>query len=77
MTIFGASAGGTSVTRFTKELAQNLDCATSDHNEMVACIRSKKGEEIQNASALTEYKFCSYRSALGTNRGRELSCPPP
>ena len=95
VTIFGASAGGTSVTlhllsplseglfhqaiaesgvdlstfatqpvsyglRFAKELAQNLDCATSDHIAMVACIRSKKGEEIQNASALTDYQFYSY-----------------
>ena len=92
VTIFGTSAGGTSVTlhllsplseglfhqaiaesgvdlstfatqpvsyglRFAKELAQNLDCATSDHSEMVACIRSKKGEETQNASALTDYQF--------------------
>ena len=95
VTIFGASAGGTSVTlhllsplseglfhqaiaesgvdlstfatqpvsyglRFAKELAQNLDCATSDHGAMVACIRSKKGEEIQNATTLTDYRFYSY-----------------
>jgi len=46
--------------RFAKELAQNLDCATSDHSAMVACIRSKKGEEVQNASALTAYQFFSY-----------------
>ena len=46
--------------RFAKELARNLDCATGDHGAMVACIRSKKGEEIQNASALTGYQFYSY-----------------
>ena len=95
VTIFGASAGATSVTlhllsplskglfhqaiaesgvdlspfaiqpvsfglRFAKELAQKLDCATSDHSAMVACIRSKKGEEIQNASNSINYRFYEY-----------------
>ena len=46
--------------RFAKELAQNPDCVTTDHSKMVACIRSKKGEEIQNASTLTDYQFYSY-----------------
>jgi len=95
VTIFGESAGATSVTlhllsplskglfqqaiaesgvdlspfaiqpvsfglRFAKELAQNLDCTTSDHSAMVACIRSKKGEEIQNASNSITYQFYEY-----------------
>ena len=95
VTIFGESAGATSVTLhllsplskglfqqaiaesgvdlspfaiqpvsfglyFTKELAQNLDCATSDHSAMVACIRSKKGEEIQNASNSINYPVIEY-----------------
>ena len=95
VTLFGGSAGATSVTlhllsplskglfrqaiaesgvdlspfaiqpvsfglRFAKELAQNLDCATSDHGDMVACIRSKKGEEIQNASNSISYQFYEY-----------------
>ena len=85
VTIFGESAGATSVTlqllsplskglfhqaiaesgvdlssfaiqpttlgiRFAKGLAQNLDCTTSEHNAMVACVREKEGAEIKRAS---------------------------
>ena len=46
--------------RFAKELAQKLDCTISDHSDMVACIRSKKGEELQNASNSINYKFYEY-----------------
>ena len=95
VTIFGGSAGATSVTlhllsplskglfhqavaesgvdlssfaiqpvsfglRFAKELAQNLDCTTRDHSAMVTCVRSKKGEEIQNASNSISYQFYEY-----------------
>ena len=95
VTIFGGSAGATSVTlhllsplseglfhqaiaesgvdlspfaiqpvsfglRFATELAENLDCTTSDHSAMVACISSKKGEEIQNASNSISYQFYDY-----------------
>ena len=95
VTIFGGSAGATSVTlhllsplseglfhqaiaesgvdlspfaiqpvsfglRFATELAENLDCTTSDHSAMVACISSKKGEEIQNASNSISYRFYDY-----------------
>ena len=41
--------------RFAKELAQNLDCTTSEHNAMVACMREKKGAEIERASEKLEY----------------------
>ena len=92
VTIFGVSAGGTSVSlhllsplskglfhqviaesgvdlspfavqpvsyglRFAKELAQNLDCTTSDHEAMVDCIREKKEEEVQKASDSITYRF--------------------
>ena len=95
VTIFGGSAGATSVTlhllsplskglfqqaiaesgvdlspfaiqpvsfglRFAKELAQKLDCVTSDHSAMVTCLRSKTGEEIQNASNAINYQFYEY-----------------
>lgn len=87
VTIFGKSAGGTSVSlhllsplsrnlfhqaiaesgvdlspfatqptsigvHFAKELAQKLDCTTSDHTLMVDCIRGKEGSEIQKAAEL-------------------------
>ena len=92
VTIFGESAGATSVTlhllsplseglfhqaiaesgvdlssfaiqpttlglRFANELAQNLDCTTSDHSAMIACMREKKGPEIQKASEKVNYPF--------------------
>ena len=43
--------------RFAKELAQNLDCTTSDHKTMVDCIREKKEEDIQKASDSITYPF--------------------
>ncbi|KAL9966494.1 hypothetical protein ACROYT_G024577 [Oculina patagonica] len=95
VTIFGESAGATSVTlhlfsplsdglfhqviaesgvdltpfaiqpvsyglRFAKELAEKLDCIASDHEAMVACIREKKGADIQKASESTNYRFYDY-----------------
>ncbi len=95
VTIFGLSAGGTSVTlhllsplseglfhqaiaeigvdlspfaiqpvsyglRFAKELAQKLDCTTRDHEAMVACIREKKGSDIQKAADTISYRFYDY-----------------
>ncbi|KAL9966495.1 hypothetical protein ACROYT_G024578 [Oculina patagonica] len=95
VTIFGESAGATSVTlhlfsplsdglfhqviaesgvdlspfaiqpvsyglRFAKELAEKLDCSTSDHEAMVDCIREKKGADIQKASESINYRFYDY-----------------
>ena len=92
MTIFGESAGATSVTlhllsplseglfqqtiaesgvdlssfaiqptsfglQFAKELARNVDCTTSDHSAMIACMREKKGVEIQKASEKVKTPF--------------------
>ena len=42
---------------FAKELAQNLDCTTSDHSAMISCMREKKGAEIQEASGKVNYPF--------------------
>ena len=42
---------------FAKELAQRLDCTTSDHNEMVACIREKEGADVQKASESITHRF--------------------
>ena len=42
---------------FAEQLAQKLDCPTSDHNEMVACIRKKKGPVVQKASETITYRF--------------------
>ena len=95
VTIFGLSAGGTSVSlhllspmseglfqqaiaesgvdlspfaiqptsfglRFANELAGYLDCPTSDHSEMMACIRQKEAKEIQDASDSITYIFTGY-----------------
>lgn len=95
VTIFGFSAGGTSVSlhllsplsnglfqqaiaesgvdlspfaiqptsfglRFANELAGYLDCPTSDHSEMMACIRQKEAKEIQDASDSITYIFTGY-----------------
>lgn len=95
VTIFGFSAGGTSVSlhllsplsnglfqqaiaesgvdlspfaiqptsfglRFANELAGYLDCPTSDHSEMMACIRQKEAKEIQGASDSITYNFTGY-----------------
>ena len=92
VTIFGESAGATSVTlhllsplseglfhqaiaesgvdlspfavqnvsfglRFTKELAEKLDCTTSDHSVMVDCIRDKRDTDIQKASDSINYRY--------------------
>ncbi|XP_058943578.2 neuroligin-4, X-linked-like [Pocillopora verrucosa] len=95
VTIFGLSAGGTSVSlhllspmseglfqqaiaesgvdlspfaiqptsfglRFANELAGYLDCPSSDHSEMMACIRQKEAKEIQDASDSITYNFTGY-----------------
>ncbi|KAJ7384141.1 hypothetical protein OS493_023469 [Desmophyllum pertusum] len=46
--------------RFAKELAQKLDCVTSDHEAMVACIREKKDTDIQKATEKINYQFYRY-----------------
>ena len=43
---------------YAKELAQNLDCPTGNHEEMVACIRKKKGTEIEKASQKNQLSVC-------------------
>ena len=95
VTIFGESAGGSSVSlhllsplseglfhqaiaesgvdlcpfaiqpissglRFAKDLAQKLNCATSDHSVMIACILEKKDTDIQKASESIRYLFTDY-----------------
>ena len=95
VTIFGVSAGGSSVSlhllsplskglfhqviaesgvdlspfatqpvsfglRFAKELAQKLDCTSNNHETMVACIREKKGEDIQKAADSIFHGFTDY-----------------
>ena len=96
VTIFGFSAGGTSVSlhllspvsnglfqqaiaesgvdlspfaiqptsfglHFANKLAENLNCPTSDHSKMMACIRKKEAKEIQDASNKIPFKFQDYR----------------
>ena len=43
--------------RFAEELAGNVDCTTSDHSAMIACMRDKKGVEIQKAAEKLKYPF--------------------
>ena len=105
VTIFGESAGGTSVSlhlmsplskdlfyqviaesgvdlspfatqptsraiRFAKELAQKLDCTTSDHKSMVDCIRGKEGLDIQKAAKLIKdpsHQYLSWAPVVDKN----------
>ena len=95
ITIFGESAGGSSVSlhllsplskdlfhqaiaesgvdlspfaiqptsvglRFAKELAEKLNCAKSDHDDMVACIREKEAKDIMEANKLIKYAFTDH-----------------
>lgn len=95
VTIFGESAGGSSVSlhllsplskdlvhqviaesgvdlspfavqptsfglRFAKELAEKLNCPSSDHDAMVKCIREKDATDVQKAAALLRNKFTDY-----------------
>ena len=46
--------------RFAKELAEKLDCPTDDHKNMVACIRTKDGNDIQKAADSITFKFYNY-----------------
>ena len=41
--------------RFAKELAEKLNCAKSNHNAMVACIREKEAKDIMEATKLIKY----------------------
>ena len=45
---------------FAKGLAEKLDCTTSDHEAMVACLREKNSEDIQKASDSLDFKFYDY-----------------
>ena len=95
VTIFGQSAGGTSVglhllsplsrdlfhqaipesgvdlspfaiqpmsfgLRFTEELAQKLNCGSSDHSAMVSCMRSKTASDMQKAAESIKFSFINY-----------------
>ncbi|KAL9966485.1 hypothetical protein ACROYT_G024567 [Oculina patagonica] len=46
--------------RFAKELAQKLNCATSDHSVMITCLREKKATDIQRASESIRNRFTDY-----------------
>lgn len=45
---------------FAKELSGKLNCPTSDHSAMVACMSEKEGHLIQEASAAIEERFTDY-----------------
>jgi len=48
--------------RYAKDLAQTLHCNTSNHKEMVACFREKKGTDIQKAAnaMVTKFRFIDH-----------------
>ena len=46
--------------RYAKELAKNLACTTDNHNEMVACIRTKKSTDVEKTSQKTSYRFVDH-----------------
>ena len=43
--------------RFTKELAQKLNCGSSDHSAMVSCMRSKTASDMQTAAESIRFSF--------------------
>ncbi|CAH3129352.1 unnamed protein product [Porites lobata] len=46
--------------RFTKELAQKLNCGSSDHYAMVSCMRSKTASDMQKAAESIKFGFVNY-----------------
>ena len=46
--------------RFTKELAQKLNCGSSDHYVMVSCMRSKTASDMQRAAESIKFGFVNY-----------------
>ena len=44
----------------TKELARKLDCTTSDHSAMIACIRDKNGTQVQKAAEAVEHRLIDF-----------------
>ena len=45
---------------FAKELAEKLTCPTANHGEMVACIRKKEANDVQQASKSSTFRFVDY-----------------
>ena len=46
--------------RFTKELAQKLNCGSSDHSAMVSCMRRKTASDMQRAAESIKFGFVNY-----------------
>ena len=46
--------------RFTKELAQKLNCGSSDHYAMVSCMRSKTASDMQKTAESIKFGFVNY-----------------
>ena len=45
---------------FAKELAQKLNCPTSDHSAMVSCLSEKEAAHILKASRSNNFQFVDY-----------------
>jgi len=45
---------------FAKELAQKLNCPTSDHSAMVSCLSEKEAADILKASRSNNFQFVDY-----------------
>ena len=55
------------VFRFTKELAQKLNCGSSDHSAMVSCMRSKTASAMQRAAESIKFGFVDWAPVVDKN----------
>ena len=49
-----------SALRYAKEIAKKLDCKTSDHSLMIACVREKTDQEVQKAAESIQFRFYNH-----------------
>ena len=53
--------------RFTKKLAQKLNCGSSDHSAMVSCMRSKTASDMQRAAESIKFGFVDWAPVVDKN----------
>ena len=53
--------------RFTKELAQKLNCGSSDHSAKVSCMRSKTASAMQRAAESIKFGLVDWAPVVDKN----------